>query len=196
MRIGLYFGSFNPPHVGHTIVAEHMLDTMAADEIWLVISPQSPFKQNSDLLEEGARLSLVKRALDGHPKIKACTFEFDLPKPSYTVDTMREMSAKHPEEQFFLIMGSDNIQGLRGWKEHQELVDKYEIAVYPRPGYELEPQLLLELGGRITLSEAPQIALSSTAIRKAIADEKDCSFMMRAAVWREVKRKAYFKRNT
>lgn len=192
MRVGLYFGSFNPPHIGHTVVAESMLNAMKADEIWMVISPQNPFKDNKDLLDEHARLSLVKRALDGHPQIKPCTFEFDLPRPSYTIDTMRSMSEKHPEDEFFIIMGGDNILGIKGWKEYQELISSYEIAVYPRPGHELDATFLKDLGGRITLTDAPQLDLSSTAIREAINDDKPCRFMMRSAVWREVKRKGYY----
>ena len=193
MRVGLYFGSFNPPHIGHTVVAEYMLHEMEADEIWLVISPQNPFKEQSNLLDEESRLSLVKRALDGHEQIKPCTFEFDLPRPSYTIDTMREMSAKHPDEEFFLIMGSDNIIGIEGWKDYRELISSYEIAVYPRPGYEIEEGYLARLDGKISLTDAPQMNLSSTAIRKAIAEERPCRFMMRSAVWREVNRKGYFR---
>lgn len=192
MRVGLYFGSFNPPHIGHTVVAEYMLQQMEADETWLVVSPQNPFKQSDHLLDEQIRYRLVKRALDGHPRIKPCNFEFDLPRPSYTIDTMRAMTAKHPDDEFFLIMGSDNLIGIEGWKECRELIERFEIAIYPRPGYELEDEFLTEIGGRITITDAPQLALSSTAIRNAIAEGAPCQFMMRAAVWREVERKGYF----
>ncbi|NNC83395.1 MAG: nicotinate-nicotinamide nucleotide adenylyltransferase, partial [Flavobacteriales bacterium] len=158
----------------------------------LVISPQNPFKQQDDLLDESKRLRLVKRALDGHSRIKPCTFEFDLPRPSYTIDTMREMTAKHPEEEFFLIMGSDNLIGIEGWKEYKVLITEHELAVYPRPGYALEEGYIERLGGRITLTDAPQMDLSSTGIRNAIAEQRPCRFMMRAAVWREVERKGYY----
>ncbi|NNC83128.1 MAG: nicotinate (nicotinamide) nucleotide adenylyltransferase, partial [Flavobacteriales bacterium] len=152
MRVGLYFGSFNPPHIGHTVIAEFMLQEMDADEVWLVISPQNPFKQQDDLLDESKRLSLVKRALDGHSRIMPCTFEFDLPRPSYTIDTMREMTAKHTKEEFFLVMGSDNLIGIEGWKEYKALITEHELAVYPRPGYALEEGYIERLGGRITLT--------------------------------------------
>ncbi len=192
MRVGLYFGSFNPPHIGHTVVAEYMLHFMKADEVWMVISPQNPFKQTDDLLEENARLRLVKRALDGHDQIKPCTFEFDLPRPSYTIDTMRAMTENHPDEEFFLIMGSDNVIGIEGWKEYRVLIDQFETAIYPRPGYELDEGYVERLGGRFIMTDALQLDLSSTAIRNAISSDEPCRFMMRAAVWREIERKGYY----
>lgn len=192
MRIGLYFGSFNPPHIGHTVIAEFMLHELQADEVWLVISPQNPFKGNDELLDETARLSLVKRALDGHERIKPCTFEFDLPRPSYTIDTMRAMTAKHPEDDFFLIMGSDNLIGIEGWKEYKQLIGQYDIAIYPRPGYDVDEDYLERLIGRFTLTDSPRFDISSTAIRDSIGKGKPCRFMMRAAVWREVERKGYY----
>ena len=193
MKVGLFFGSFNPPHIGHTAIAEFVLHSMKADEIWLVVSPQNPFKESTDLLAEADRFRLVKRALDGHESIKPCDFEFDLPRPSYTVDTMRSMREKHPEHEFFLIMGSDNILGIKGWKNHEELLSAHPIAVYPRPGYPIDAYFLNELPGDVVLTEAPSLDLSSTGIRTSIAEGVPCRFLMREAVWRAVEREGYYR---
>lgn len=193
MKVGLFFGSFNPPHIGHTVVAEYMLHTMESDEIWLVVSPQNPFKKRTDLLPETDRYRLVKRALDGHEQIRPCDFEFDLQRPSYTVDTMKAMVTKHPEHEFFLIMGSDNIMRIKEWKDYEELLSAYPIAVYPRPGHAVNAYFINELPGDITITDAPSIEVSSTQIRTSIAGGMPCRFLMREAVWRAVEREGYYR---
>ncbi len=193
MKIGLFFGSFNPPHIGHTAIAEYVLTAMEADEIWFVVSPQNPFKETSDLVPESDRFRLVKRALDGHKQIKPCDFEFDLPRPSYTVDTMKVMREKHPDHDFFLIMGSDNIMQIEGWKDYEDLLKAHPIAVYPRPGHEVNAYFINELPGDISITDAPLIEVSSTSIRTSIAQKKPCRFLMREAVWRAVERKGYYR---
>ena len=193
MKVGLFFGSFNPPHFGHTAIAEHMLHSMEADEIWLVVSPQNPFKESSELLPEADRYRLVKRALDGHAQIKPCDFEFDLPRPSYTVDTMKAMREKYPEHDFFLIMGSDNIMRIEGWKDYEELLKAHPVAVYPRPGYEVNAYFINDLPGDISITDAPSLEISSTRIRTSIAEGVPCRFLMREAVWRAVERAGYYR---
>ncbi|MCL4154277.1 UNVERIFIED_CONTAM: hypothetical protein GTU68_015727 [Idotea baltica] len=169
-----------------------MLYSREADEIWMVVSPQNPFKQSSDLLPEADRYRLVRRALDGHEQIKPCDFEFDLPKPSYTVDTMRAMREKHAEHDFFLIMGSDNILGIKGWKDYEELLTAHPIAVYPRPGYEVDTYFINRLPGEITRTDSPLLDISSTLIRTSITEGRPCRFLMREAVWRAVEREGYY----
>lgn len=193
MKVGLFFGSFNPPHIGHTAIAEHMLHTMMADEIWMVVSPQNPFKEASELLPEADRYRLVKRALDGHEQIKPCDFEFDLPRPSYTVDTLVAMRGKHPEHEFFLIMGSDNIINIMEWKDYEKLLAAHPIAVYPRPGYPAEANFINALPGDISITDAPSLEISSTGIRTSIAEGKPCRFLMREAVWRAVERDGFYR---
>lgn len=193
MRVGLFFGSFNPPHIGHTAIAEFMLTAMQADEIWMVVSPQNPFKESKELLPEEDRFRLVKRAIDGDADLKPCNFEFDLPKPSYTVDTMRAMSVKHPDETFFIIMGSDNFQGIKGWKDYEELLSKYPIAVYPRPGYDVDQDFIDALPGEIVLTDAPSLDISSTEIRRRIKEGGRSRFLMRESVARAVERLGYYR---
>ncbi len=186
MKIGLYFGSFNPPHIGHTAVAEYMLHHMVADEVWMMVSPQNPFKESADLLDEQSRLELVKLAIGENEFLRASDFEFSLPRPSYTIDTMEALKLHYPEHEFFLIMGSDNIQGIRGWKDYQKLISSYDVAVYPRPGHEVTEVELANLEGRIILTEAPTMELSSTAIRASIREGIPCRYHMREAVWDKV----------
>jgi len=183
MKIGLFFGSFNPPHVGHTAIAEYMLHEMQADAIWMVVSPHNPFKESSDLLSESKRLELVETALQGDEQIVASDVEFDLPRPSYTIDTMQALANQYPEHDFFLIMGSDNILGITGWKAYRSLIDSYDIAVYPRPGYEVSAELLDELDGRIIMTKAPSLDISSTYIRKRIAAGESTRYFLRDRVW-------------
>jgi nicotinate-nucleotide adenylyltransferase len=193
MKVGLFFGSFDPPHVGHTIVAEFMLEAMKAEEIWMVISPQNPFKKEQDLSDEKLRFELVRKALNGHEKIKPCDHEFKLERPSYTIDTLKSLKKDHPEKEFFLIMGSDNLLGLEDWKEAQQLIENYEIAVYPRPGYEVSTELLERLKGRIHLVDAPILELSSTDIRARIRSGKVYRMKVKEAVWRSIERDGLYR---
>lgn len=193
MKVGLYFGSFNPPHIGHTLVAEYMLHHLVADEVWMMVSPQNPFKEKAGLLDEASRLELVKLAIGENKRIMASDFEFSLPKPSYTIDTMEALEQAYPEHEFFLIMGSDNIKGIRGWKEYERLIKSYEIAVYPRPGYELTEDDLSDMDGRILLTDAPSLDLSSTAIRTSLREGIPCRYWMREAVWGKVEEEGFYR---
>jgi len=180
MKVGLYFGSFNPIHVGHLIIAEFM--TRQFDEVWFVISPQNPFKQSKDLLDEEDRLKLINLCIDDHPKLKVSIIEFDLPKPSYTENTLKHLKDLHPDNSFSLIMGADNIGGLHKWK-NVEYILSYPIHVYPRKGYELDKEVLEKLAGNIKISDAPTIELSGTFIRKSLKENTSVSFMLREKVY-------------
>lgn len=188
MRVGLFFGSFNPPHLGHTVVAEYALHAMKADEVWMVVTPQNPFKEKSDLLSEESRLELVRLATRGFERIKVSDVEFDMPRPSYTIDTIDKLKGAYPENDFFLILGSDNIQGLPGWKEYERLIDECTIAVYPRKGHDNVNDSIPD----IQILNAPLIELSSTFIREAFSSSKPCQAMMRSAVYERILEEGFY----
>src|SRR6478672_130911 len=135
MKIGLYFGSFNPIHNGHLIIASHFLNETDLDEIWIVVSPQNPFKETTGLLNEQHRFNLVKTALEGETKLKASNIEFKLPRPSYTIDTLTYLHEKHPQHEFAIVMGSDGFQNIHKWKNATTLLADYEFYIYLRPGF-------------------------------------------------------------
>lgn len=179
MNIGLYFGSFNPVHNGHMIIAQYMAEFSDLDQIWLVVSPHNPLKPAGSLLQDYHRFHLVELAIGSYRKLKASKIEFDLPRPSYTVVTLAYLQEKFPEHDFSLIMGADNIEGLRKWKNYELILQHHDIYVYPRP---------LHDGGefknhpRVKWIDAPLMEISSSFIRKAIKDGKDVSFMMPESV--------------
>ena len=132
MKIGLYFGSFNPIHNGHLIVAQQLLEQAGLDKIWFVLSPQNPFKQNSELLHENSRLLILERAIEGNPSFEVCDEEFRLPRPSYTIDTLNHLALKYKEHTFWVIMGSDNLEHFTAWKNYEDILTNFKIIVYSR----------------------------------------------------------------
>jgi nicotinate-nucleotide adenylyltransferase len=192
MRIGLFFGSFNPPHIGHTVIASFMREAMEADEVWMVVSPQNPFKTKAGLLDETKRIQLVDLALEGLSNIKSSSVEFSLERPSYTVDTMKHLTATHPEHDFFLIMGSDNILHIEKWKDYKHLLSTYDIAVYPREGYELSEALKDNLPDTVKFIDCPIVELSSTRVRKRIKEKKDYAMLLRKAVAERIEEEGYY----
>lgn len=166
MRVGLFFGSFNPIHVGHLMLAQYMVNFADVDEVWLVVSPQNPFKQDVELADTQHRLNMARLAVGDNEKIKISEVELTLPKPSYTIDTLRALEKEYPEIEFSIIMGADNLMGLNRWKEAETLLSRYRIIVYPRPGYEAkEPE-----GAHIEIVDAPQVDISSTQLRRWIGE--------------------------
>lgn len=180
MKVGLFFGSFNPVHIGHLAIANYMASFTALDEVWLVISPQNPLKEKSSLLNQNDRLHLVNLALDLHPKIKPCTIEFTLPQPSYTINTLAYLKEKFPDHEFCLIMGSDNLEGLHKWKNYEEILHKYKIFVYPRPD---KKETTFDAHPSVNFVDAPIMEISSTFIRHAIKQKKDVRFFLHHKVW-------------
>ncbi len=178
MRVGLYFGSFNPIHIGHLIIANHFQQFTDLDQVWFVVSPQNPFKEKSSLANEYNRLEMVELAIKDYPVLRACNIEFNLPQPSYTIDTLIHLEEKYPKYEFNLIMGSDNLRGLSKWKNYETLIKNYKIYVYPRPG---EEPLLPNVNYEIV--EAPLMEISSTFIRSAIKDHKNVRPMLPNRVW-------------
>lgn len=196
-KIGLYFGTFNPIHVGHLTIANHMVEFGGLDEVWMVVTPHNPHKKKSTLLDNHHRIAMVDIALEEYPKIKSSKVEFDLPQPNYTVNTLAVLDEKYPRQQFCLIMGEDNLKNLHKWKNYEVILDRYEIFVYPRVNTPLAPLKGKTTGKShpegakgvsaehptIRLVKAPIMELSSTFIRKAIKEDKNIRPMLPQNVW-------------
>jgi nicotinate-nucleotide adenylyltransferase len=180
MKIGLFFGSFNPIHVGHLIIANFMATQTDLDRVWLVVSPHNPLKPKKTLARDHDRLHLVRLGIGENARLRASDVEFQLPKPSYTVDTLAFLKEKHPEHQFVLIMGGDNLGSLHLWKNYEQILTENDIYVYKRPGYELGA---LATHPRVRAFEAPPLDISATYIREAIKAGKSVQYLVPDAVW-------------
>ena len=184
-KTGLYFGTFNPIHVGHLIIANHMVEFSDLDEVWFVVTPHNPHKKKKTLLEDHHRLAMVRIAVEEDPKLQASNVEFDLPQPNYTVNTLVHLEEKYPEKNFSLIMGEDNLKSLHKWKNYEVILERYSIYVYPRiseGNTPLHPSRGEKLP-QIKIVDAPIIELSSTFIRKGIKAGKNIRPMLSAEVW-------------
>lgn len=190
MKIGLYFGSFNPIHVGHMIIANHVLNETPLQKIWFVVSPQNPFKPSSSLLNEYDRLHLVQKAIEGDDRMKASEIEFTLPKPSYTAHTLAYLSERYPTYAFTVIMGSDSFQNLRKWKNAETIIANYPLVVYQRPRFEVTD----DLGARLTLLEAPLLEISATYIRTCLQAGKSIRYLVPTAVEEEILKNGFYKK--
>ena len=175
MNIGIFSGSFNPIHIGHLALANWICEFCGLDELWLLVSPQNPLKKNSDLINEKKRLELVQASVVGYPKFKVSDFEFSLPRPSYTIDTLHALKKQYPEYTFHLIMGADNWDNMSRWKDYESIISEFPIIIYPRTGYEIE---IPEKYTNIKKVEAPVIEISSTFIRQSINEGKDIRFFL------------------
>ena len=189
MHIGLYFGSFNPIHIGHLIVASHIVENADIDKIWFVVSPHNPLKEAHSLLNEYDRLHLVELAIKDNSKFRASNVEFHLPKPSYTIDTLTYLKEKFPLEQFSVIMGSDSFQNIHRWKNYEQLLANHSVIVYNRPGFDIAETH----GARLTKVQAPLLEISSTYIRKQIKDNKSIRYIVPDAVWKYIEENRYYK---
>lgn len=181
-KIGLYFGTFNPIHVGHLNIANYMAEYSDLDEVWLVVTPHNPLKKKKTLLDDIHRLALVRIAVEDYPKIKPNTIEFDLPQPNYTVNTLAHLEEKHPEYLFCLIMGEDNLKSFPKWKNYEVILDRYELYVYPRIS-EGTVDAQFSKHPKIHKVDAPIMELSSTFIRNAIKEGKNIRPMLPENVW-------------
>ena len=171
MKIGLFFGSFNPIHIGHLIIANHIVEYSDLDEVWLVVTPHNPFKNKKSLLEDHHRYQLVMRATEDYPKLKPSNIEFGLPQPNYTINTLAHLSDKYPSHDFNLIMGQDNLYSFKKWKNYETILEHHELYVYPRVSQKTGKTELLAYD-KVHLIEAPIVEISSTFIRKAIKENK------------------------
>ncbi|EPD30170.1 nicotinate-nucleotide adenylyltransferase [Capnocytophaga granulosa] len=191
-NIGLYFGSFNPIHIGHLILANYLAEHSDLDEIWLVVTPQNPFKDKKSLLDNASRLEMVALSLKEYDKLKPCDIEFHLPQPNYTIDTLIHLEEKYPQHSFSLIMGEDNLKSFHKWKNYQVILSRYLIYVYPRLS---EGKVLDALQGHehIVYIKTPIIELSATAIREDIAQGKDVRPMLPPQVWSYIDKWGFYK---
>ncbi|MFT4022412.1 MAG: nicotinate (nicotinamide) nucleotide adenylyltransferase [Flavihumibacter sp.] len=188
MEIGLYFGSFNPIHIGHCIIANHVRTHTPLQQVWLVVSPQNPFKPAAGLLNEYDRLHLVKLAIEGVDGLQASDIEFHLPRPSYTIDTLTYLAEKFPRHAFSLIMGSDGYQNIQKWKNAPVLLERYPVYVYQRPGFPVIP-----LNDKTRLVEAPLLDISATFVRQQVRESKDIRFLVPERVRQEIEANGYYK---
>lgn len=189
MKVGLYFGSFNPVHIGHLIIASHIANNTTLEQVWFVVSPQNPFKPSASLLNEYHRLHLVNIAISGETKLKTSTVEFKLPKPSYTVDTLAYLSEKYPSHTFSIIMGSDGFQNIDKWKNYQTLISNYSFYIYRRPGFEISNTH----GASLHVVDAPLLNISSTLIRNMLREKKSIRFLVPDCVLEEIEKTGYYR---
>ncbi len=188
MKIGLYFGSFNPIHNGHLMIANHFINETDIDQLWFIVSPQNPFKNNIGLLNEQHRLNLIKAATEEDQKIKCSDIEFNLPKPSYTVNTLVYLSERYPKYKFVILMGSDGFQNIDKWKNADFILKNYEIYVYERPGFEIKN---IE-NKKIRITNAPLLHISSTYIRDLIKRKKSIRYLVPDAVEKIINEQLYY----
>ena len=174
-KIGLFFGSFNPVHNGHLMLANYIVEYTDLDSIWFVVSPQNPFKEENSLLQDHHRRDMLEMAVKNDSRFEVCDIEFSMPKPSYTIDTLKCLSERYPDMEFYLIYGMDNLACFDKWKDYQSILDNYNLLVYPRKNYDAGN---LKNHKSVHIISAPEIEISSTFIRKAIKNNKDIRYFM------------------
>ena len=197
-NIGLYFGTFNPIHVGHLVIANYMADYTELDEVWLVVSPQNPLKKKESLLADYHRLSLVRIAVEDNQKLNACNDEFKLPIPSYTINTLAHLKEKYNSNKFHLIMGEDNLRSFHKWKNYESIIKEHKIYIYPRVLTEQELNEKVSTNNsyehpNIIKCEAPIMKISSSFIRKAIQNKKDVRYLLTEKVFKYVDEMNFYK---
>lgn len=188
MKIGLFFGSFNPIHIGHLIIANYMVENYDIDQTWLVVSPQNPLKNRKNLLGEYERLEMVNLAIEGNLKLKATDIEFYMPKPSFTIDTMVRLQEKYPEHEWYLIMGTDTVNTLPKWKNYEVLIDKYKVLSYPRPGAEITFKF-----DNLIESDTPMMDISASYIRRTIKNNRSAKYLLQDNVLEFIEKWGYYK---
>ena len=193
MKVGLFFGTFNPIHIGHMIIANYMVEFSDLEEIWFVVTPLSPFKQKTSLLDNHHRLAIANIAVENYSKLKTSDIEFNLPQPNYTINTLAYIEEKFPKNQFCLIMGEDNLKGFHKWKNNETILQNYELYVYPRISSKGETEYPLSNHPKIHKVNAPIVQISSTFIRKAIKEKKDISTMLPSNVWKYIDEMNFYK---
>jgi nicotinate-nucleotide adenylyltransferase len=190
MNIGLYFGSFNPIHNGHLIIANHVLNSTFIEKVWFVVSPQNPFKHSATLLNEYDRLHLVQKAIEGDDRLRASEVEFSLPRPSYTAHTLAYLSEKYPTHNFQLIMGSDSFQNLPRWKNAETIIQHYPVLVYERPGFPVTETW----GAEVEVLKAPLLEISATHIRNLALEGKSIRYLVPDVVAEEIVKSRFYKK--
>ena len=187
MKIGLYFGTFNPIHVGHLIIANHMAEHSVLEQIWMVVTPHNPHKEKNTLLDDRQRFHMVSLATEEYPKIKPSDIEFKLPQPNYTVNTLSHLKDKFPQHEFSLIMGEDNLKSLHKWKNYEYILENHDIYVYPRVSESTDTETSSILNHlRVHKINAPIVEISSTFIRENIKNKKNVRPLLPEKVWQEI----------
>ena len=193
MKIGLYFGTFNPIHVGHLIIANHLAENSVLDQIWMVVTPHNPLKEKSTLLDDYQRLHLVHLATEDYTKIKPSDFEFKLPQPNYTINTLTHLQEKYPSNEFSLIMGEDNLKNFHKWKNHDVILENHDIYVYPRISSYSDNDAFKN-HPKIHLIDAPIVEISSTFIRENIKNGKNVQPLLPNKVWEYVEHNNFYRK--
>ena len=187
-RTGIYGGSFNPIHEGHVALAKALADSGLVDEMWLLVSPQNPFKVDDRLLDDEKRLHLARLAVKDVPGVEVCDREFSLPRPSYMYNTLTALSAEHPDREFVLVIGADNWERFPDWYRSRDILSAYRVIIYPRPGYPLQ-----KVPRRVIVADTPLLDISSTEIRRRIASDPNYAGEgLCPAVWKEIRRKGLY----
>lgn len=190
MKVGLYFGSFNPIHNGHLIIANYIANYTSLDRVWFVISPQNPLKKSTSLINENHRKHLIDLAIDNEKKLRSSNVEFKLPKPSFTIDTLTHLEDQYPQYEFAIIMGSDSFSNIKKWKNYQTLLKRYEIIIYQRPGFIVATEVAQD---KIRIMDAPLLQISSTLIRDMIHQKKSIRYLVPDVVKTEIETQQYYR---
>ncbi|WP_299608878.1 nicotinate (nicotinamide) nucleotide adenylyltransferase [uncultured Aquimarina sp.] len=191
-QIGLYFGTFNPIHIGHLAIANHMAEYSDLDEIWMVVTPHNPFKKKNSLLDNNHRLEMVYRATESYPKLRPSDIEFKLPQPNYTVHTLAHLQEKYPNDIFHLIMGEDNLKSFHKWKNYEVILENHHLYVYPRISEGVTEHQFKD-HPKINRINAPIMEISSTFIRKAIPEAKNIRPLLPKEVWEYIDEMNFYK---
>lgn len=187
---GLYFGSFNPIHIGHLAIANYMVEFAGLNEFWFVVTPQNPHKQKANLLNDFDRLEMVQSAIEGDNRMQVSDIEFFLPKPSFTIDTLTYLQERNPGKTFKILMGSDNLENFHKWKNYEAILENYGIVIYPRPGFDSSK---IRHPNISVAENAPQMEISSSFIREAIKNGKDVRHFLPAKVWEFIDKKGFYR---
>ena len=189
MKVGLFFGSFNPMHIGHKAIASYMVEFTDLEKVCFVVSPQNPLKRKQTLLNQHHRLMIIRMEIEDNPKLQVSDIEFKMPQPSYTIDTLARLKDQYSENEYALIMGADNLQNLHKWKNYQQILSEYSVYVYPRPGIEIS-----ETHKNIHIVKGvPQMEISASFIRESIKRNKDTSYLIPEKAWQYIDEMNFYK---
>ena len=190
MKIGLFFGSFNPMHIGHKVIASYIIEFSDLDKVIFVVSPHSPFKKKESLLDQHHRLMIIRMEVEDNPKLQVSDIEFSMHKPSYTIDTLVRFNEKYPENEYALIMGADNLQNFHKWKNYKQIMEDYSIYIYPRPGFEIN----IKHKNIYLVQDVPQMEINASFIRNSLKEGKDVSYLIPEKAWQYIDEMNFYKK--